>query len=571
MLSRILNSKTKTVAFAAFLLAASGLISRLFGLLRDRLLAGRFGAGQELDIYFSAFRIPDFIYGILIVGGISAAFLPVFSEYFGGREGSDKNEEWPARATKLANNVLNSFSVILIILCGILAIFTPLLIKFIIPGFSPESRNMTIDLTRIMFLSPIFFGLASIFSGILQYFDKFLAYSIAPILYNLGIIFGIIFLVPIFGIYGLALGVIFGALLYLLIQIPVAWHSGFRYKAIFDFKDSGLKKILKLMAPRILGTSAYQVNLTVITAIASTLTAGSIAIFNFSNNLQYVPVGLIGIPFSISCFSVLSRTWAAGQKDKFLRSFSSSFRQMNFFIIPISLIIFLLRAQIVRMILGAGNFGWWETRLTAACLGVFCLGILASSLTLLLTRIFFAFQNTKTPVIISLISMGCNIAFAYLFTYLLSFQNFFQNFSASLMKLQIPTDGRGIIENIEVIGLPLALSVSAIIQMVLLLIFLWKKTGDFRGKEIWQSTKKILAASGIMFVFSYFARQASSGFVDMQTFLGVFIQTALVCLVALVSYFLCAYIFKISEFKNLKSAFLKEFSVAPNEPESEAN
>ncbi len=570
MLNRILNSKTKTVAFAAFLLATSGLVSRLFGLLRDRLLAGKFGAGQELDIYFSAFRIPDFVYGILIVGGISAAFLPVFSEYFGG--GGDKKEEWSEKATKLANNVLNSFSVILIILCGILAIFTPLLIKFIIPGFSPENRDMTIQLTRIMFLSPIFFGLASVFSGILQYFDKFMAYGLAPILYNLGIIFGIVFLVPIFGVYGLALGVVFGALLYLLIQIPAAWCSGFRYKAIFDFKDSGLKKILKLMAPRILGTSAYQVNLTVITAIASTLTAGSIAIFNFSNNLQYVPVGLIGIPFAVSSFSILSRAWATGQKEKFLKSFSSSFCQIVFFIIPISLVMFLLRAQIVRMILGAGNFGWWETRLTAACLGVFCLGILASSLTLLLIRMFFAFQDTKTPVIISLISMGCNIAFAYLFTYLLSFQNFFQNFSAGLMKLQIPADGSGIIENIEVIGLPLALSASAIIQMVLLLVFLWLKIGDFQGKEIWLSAKKILISSGIMFIFVYLARQALSGILNMQTFFGVFIQTTIVCSVALVSYSFCAYVFKIPEFKNLKSAFLKEFSKAPPyESESEAN
>ncbi|KKQ68557.1 MAG: murein biosynthesis integral membrane protein MurJ [Candidatus Nealsonbacteria bacterium RIFCSPLOWO2_02_FULL_38_63] len=567
MLNRILNSKTKTVAFAAFLLAASGLISRLFGLLRDRLLASRFGASQELDIYFSAFRIPDFVYGILIVGGISAAFLPVFSEYFGGGEQSGKNEEWPAMATKLANNVLNSFFVILILVCGILTIFAPLIIKFIIPGFSLENRDMTIQLTRIMFLSPIFFGLASILSGILQYFDKFLAYSLAPILYNLGIIFGIIFLVPIFGIYGLALGVIFGALLYLIIQIPAAWHSGFRYEAIFDFKDSGLKKILKLMAPRVLGTGAYQVNLTVITAIASTLSVGSIAIFNFSNNLQYVPVGLIGIPFAISSFSVLSRAWVAGRKDKFLKSFSSSFCQIIFFIVPISLLMYLLRAQIVRMVLGAGNFGWWETRLTAACLGVFCIGILASSLIPLLTRMFFSFQNTKTPVIISLISMGSNIFFAYLFTYLLGFQNIFRNFSAGLMKLQTSANGSAIIENIEVIGLPLALSASAIIQLVLLFIFLRLKMGSFGCKEMWQSARKILIASGIMFIFSYFARQGLAGFVDMQTFLGVFIQTALVCFVALISYFLCASIFKISEFKNLKSAVLKEFSATPYGPE----
>ena len=181
MIKRVFHFQTKTVTFAALLLGISALISRLLGLFRDRLLAGTFGAGQDLDVYFAAFRIPDFVYGILIMGGISAIFLPVFSEYFK----KDEQEAW-----RLASNILNCFLVLLIVICGILAIFTPWLIKFITPGFSPEQKALAVSLTRIMFLSPIFLGLSSLFSGVLHYFNRFLAYSIAPVLYNLSIIFG---------------------------------------------------------------------------------------------------------------------------------------------------------------------------------------------------------------------------------------------------------------------------------------------------------------------------------------------------------------------------------------------
>lgn len=565
--NHIFNSQAKTVTFAAFLLALSGLISRIMGLIRDRLLAGSFGAGQELDIYFAAFRIPDFVYGILIVGGITAAFLPVFSGYFESRKG---DSQWPERATELTNNVLNCFLILLVLICGILAIFTPYIIKFIIPGFSAESRALTVNLTRIMFLSPIFFGLSSIFSGILQYFNRFLTYSLAPILYNSGIIFGILFLVPIFGIFGLAYGVILGALLHLLIQIPAARISGFRYRAFLNFNYPGLRRIFKLMIPRTIGSAAHHINLIVITAIASTLTAGSIAIFNFSNNLHYLPIGLIGIPFAISSFPVFSRAWANGKKEEFFKNLSSAFRQTLFFIVPISFLMFLLRAQLVRLVLGTGQFGWWETRLTAASLGLFCLGIFAGSLIPLLARAFFALQDTKTPVVIGVVSMIGNIIFAFLFTSLLRAQNIFQDFFAIFLKLQNIENGLKIIENIEVIGLPLALSLAVLIQLFLLLIFFYRKIGDFRIKEIWKSLKKILIASILMVMAAYFVRQATANFVNMQSFLGILVQTLLSGLVGILVYFLIAFLLKSPEIKTLKLALLKQF-IEIEYDESETN
>ena len=542
MFAKLFNSQTKTVTFAATLLGLSALISRFLGLIRDRLLAGKFGAGEELDIYFAAFRIPDFVYGILIMGGVAAVFLPVFSEYF------RKNEK---DAWRFVNNLLNCFLILLILICGILALFTPLLINLIAPGFSPENKELAVALTRIMFISPIFFGLSSIFSGILHYFNRFLAYSMAPVIYNLGIIFGIIFLVPSFGLYGLAYGVILGAFLHWLLQFPAAKASGYKYLPFLNFKNFGLIKVFKLMVPRTIGAAAYHLNLIVITAIASFLPAGSIAIFNFANNLQYFPIGLIGVSFSIAAFPILARTWASGLKEEFFKIFSSTFRQILFLIIPTSLLIFILRAQIVRVVLGTGEFGWLETRLTAASLGIFCLSIFAASLVPFLARVFYSFQDTRTPVMISLISMALNVGLCFLFVFLLGFSNFFQEFIINALKLQE-------IQDISVIGLPLALSVSGIFQFFLLLLFLKKKTANLKVGEILQSLKKILTASLLMAIFTYLSLLFTGGILNTRTFTGILIQTIIACLVAAAVYILINILLKSPEIKIIRSSISRE-------------
>ena len=532
MFNRLFNSQTKTITFAAFLLAVSALVSRFLGLLRDRLLACHFGAGQELDAYFLAFRIPDFIYGILIMGGVSVIFLPVFAEYFKKSE----KEGW-----YLANVVLNCFLVLLIILCGILAILTPWLIKLIGPGFDPSQRDLAISLTRIMFLSPIFFGLSSIFSGILHYFNRFLAYSIAPILYNLGIIFGIIFFVPIFGVMGLVYGVVLGAFSHWVIQIPAAKASGFRYIPVFNFKYPGLLKIFKFMTWRVIGASVYHINLIVITAIASTLVIGSIAVFNFANNLSHFPIGIIGASFAMAAFPALSRAWADGAKEEFLENFSSTFRQILFLVIPISLLIFLLRVEIVQLILGTGRFGWPEVQLTSASLGLFSLGIFALTLTPLLLRSFFSLQDVKTPTIIGLIYMVLTIVTSLLFVWLLAPHqvlvggNFFQEFVAKVLNLSN-------LENIQVIGLPLAISLSAIVYFSLLLFFLQKKMGDIRLGEIEHSLRKIIFASVLMVLAVYL----------------LYPQVIFAALGGISIYLLATFFLKSPEIQTLKSRIFKK-------------
>lgn len=459
MISKIFDKKSQGITLAAIILGASYFISAVLGLTRDRLLASNFGAGLELDVYFAVFRIPDFIYNILVLGGLIVAFLPLFSEYF------TRNQE---EAWKVTNYILNTFFVFLVLISSIFAVFAPFFINLIFPGFGPEHQKIAVPLTRILLFSPIFFGISNLFSGILQYFRKFFIYGLTPIIYNLSIIFGILILAPKLGIFGVGLGVILGAFLHMLIQIPTAVKCGFNYKSIFNLEHPAIKKILRLMFPRVFGVAAQQINLIIITAIASTISLGAISIFSFSNNLQGLPLGVVGAAFAVAVFPNLSQAWALNQKKDFIDSFFQTFKQIVFLIIPISIFFFIFRIEIVNLILRTGLFGLQEAKLTATCLGLFSISIFAQSLIPLHARAFFSLQDTKTPTLITFFSVSLNIALAFIFIWLFNFSNIFSNLLINLFNLQG-------IENISIIGLPLAFSVSAIVQFLLLFIFFKRK------------------------------------------------------------------------------------------------
>ena len=541
MLSKFLNSSTNSIGGATGILAISSIISGLLGLLTDRLLASHFGAGLETSIFFAAFKIPDLVYNVLISGGILVAFLPIFTEYFS----EDKDKAW-----QMTNYVLNIFSFLLISISFVLFILAPYLMKFITPGFTEEGKSIAVLLTRLLLIQPIFLGLSNIFSGILQYFNRFLIYGLAPIFYNLGIISGILFLAPYFGIFGVGIGVLLGAFLHLAIQIPSSINCGFYYRFLFNFKYPAIKRIFTLMVPRIFAISANQINVIVITAIASTITIGSIAIFNFSNALQGFPITIVGISLATAAFPTFSRLWVNGQKKEFAEKLSLILRQILFLITPATILIYLLRTQIVRLILGTGRFGWDDTRLTAASLGLFALSIFASTLIPFLIRAFFSFQDTKTPTVVAFIAAALSIGFSFLFKSILSSPNFLSKLTADFLRLHG-------IENIAVIGLPLAISIAAIIQFILLLYFLYKKIGDFGVKEILISLKKILIAGILMTGSTYFLIKILASFVNMQTFFGVFLQTMVAILFGILIYLLIAFYLKSPEVKIIRSAILR--------------
>ena len=547
MISKLFNFQTRTITSAAGILAAAAFISGLLGLFRDRLLAGSFGGGDELDIYFAAFRIPDFISMVLVMGAISAAIIPIFSEYLV----RSREEAW-----KFFSNLINLFFISLIGISLILIIFVPQILALIAPGFTGAKKESAVLLTRIMFLSPILLGISNIISGILRVFKRFLVTSLAPILYNIGIIFGIIFFVPSMGLKGLAWGVVLGAFFHLLIQIPVLLKLGFRSKKLLDFSEPGFLRAVRLTIPRAIGLAASQINLIVITAIGSTLTTGSIAVFNLANNLQNLPITLIAVSFSTAAFPFLAIYFSKKNKEKLLDEFSAVFRKILFLIIPISLLVFILRVQIIRVIYGTGKFSWADTQLTAACLGLFSFGIFAYGLSLLVAKTFYAFQNTKIPALITLFTVAINIVFSFLFVWLLKFANPFQRIIIGFLDLEK-------IKESSVIGLPLALSISGIFQLLLLLVFLYKKIGDFRIREIFKSSIKIIAASILLVTASYFTRQIMANFVDMQTFWGVFLQAAISALVGIFVYVVFVMFFRSPEVKSLKTIIFRKINGHP--------
>ncbi len=541
LLRKIFSHQTKGITTAAILVGISTFLSRILGFLRDGLLIARFGATQDLDIYFTAFRIPDLIYGILITGGVIAVFIPLFSERF------KKGEK---EAFEFTNNLLNIFLFILISLATILFIFTPPLVKILAPGFSPEELRKTILLTRILFLSPIIFGASAILSGVLQFFNAFLAYSLAPIFYNLGIISGIIFFSKKWGILGVVFGVIIGAFFHLLIQLPSAFRLGFRYRFVFNFKDEVLRRAFHLMIPRSIGAAAYHISLIVMTTIGSFLSPGSITVFNISNNLQYFPVGVVGISFAIASFPSFSKSWTFKKREKFFLDVTSTIRKILFIVLPLSAVFFVMRYQIVallnlsgKFILGKTFFSQTSIWLTSLSLGIFSFGIFALSLAPLLTRIFFSFQDTKTPVISVLLSIAINIVLAIIFVFLLGYSHPYG-------------------KDIRVLSLPLSSSIAAIFHATFLYFFLEKKFFEFgilehnfwqeKKKELSLFVKKIVFLTIIFSIFTWFPVFLLNKIINYDSFWQVFFEVLISLLIGFFTFIYFSQKLKISEENSLR-------------------
>jgi integral membrane protein MviN len=510
MWKKIFGGKINSIAVAAVLVAASSLISRLLGVVRDRILASQFGAGVQLDIYYAAFRVPDLLFNLIVLGALSAGFIPIFSGLVKNFSDPKKDDE-NADAWKLANNVINLLSLLLIIFSALGVIFAPFLVRLITPGFSTEAQISTVSLTRIMFLSPLFLGISGVLGGMLQSFRRFLIYSLAPIFYNLGIIAGVIWFSNWFGLSGLAWGVVFGAFLHMLIQIPAVYALGFRYSLSVNFKDRATRKIGKLMVPRTLSLAITQIDLLVTTVIASGLVAGSLTVFNLANNLQSFPVGIFGVSFAIAAFPALSQN--AFNREKLEATFSATLRQIFFFVIPATVLLITLRAQVIRVVLGAGAFGWQDTILTMNTLAFFSISLFAQASIPLMVRVFYARHDSRTPFYLGVFTVVTDIILCLILS-----------------------------KTMGVIGLALAYSISNILNFLLLWTWLHFSVGNLGINQIIKSTIKFsLAAIGAGITV-----QLMKGFIvpaiDMTRFSGVFVQLIVAGIAGSIVYLILCYL-----------------------------
>lgn len=397
----------------AGILGVSSLLSRLLGVYRDHLLATTFGATQgagiySLDVYYAAFRLPDLLYNFLILGAVSSAFLPIFSGFLAK---GDK-----ASAFSFANATMTFIGISMLILSFVFFFCVPFFVPLFVPGFSNEKLQLTIQLSRFMLLSPFFFGLSSVAQGIENAFQRFFAYALAPILYNLAIIVGIFWLAPAYGVWGITFGVIVGAFLHFASQVPALIRLGFRYRFILNVLRADMRRMLQLIGPRIIGLAGMQVQLIVETLIASTLAVGSVSILNFAFNISSLPLGVFGVSIAVAGFATLSQHAALSRTDHFSAEFRYRCSQILFWILPASAGLFVLREPLIQFLFEGGKFTAIDTARTSLTLAFFAVGLFSYSLLPLFARAFYAREDTKTPVFSSLFAITLHIALSFLLT-----------------------------------------------------------------------------------------------------------------------------------------------------------
>ena len=455
MVKRIMamfNREISGLHEAAYLLGIFALLSQILALVRDKLLALTFGAGHALDIYYASFRIPDLIF--VSVGSLVSAsiLLPYFIERFEGGEEKGKS---------FSNGIFTVFFGLMVIVSAVVFLVAPYILPRLIPGFANDpALPELITSMRIMLLSPFFLGLSNLFSSLTQMNHRFLVYAASPVVYNVGIIAGVLFAYPLFGVSGLAIGVAVGAFLHMAIQIPFMVQRGFLPRFTLLIKWQEIKQIVFTSLPRTITLSANQLASFFLVSLASLMSIGSISIFNFAFNLQSVPLTIIGASYSSAVFPTLSRLLFNKNNGEFLNKMIISAQHIIFWSMPITVLFVVLRAQIVRTVLGAGKFDWADTRLTAAMLALFAISTIGQSLIVLFIRAFYAEGKTARPLLINAVSAISIVVLGYVLVKVFYAFPIFRYFIENLLKV----DGQA---GTSVLVLALAYTIGVILNTIL--------------------------------------------------------------------------------------------------------
>lgn len=440
---------------AAYILALFTFGSQLLALVRDRLLAHQFGAGIELDLYYTAFRIPDFLY-VLFASTLSVyVLIPFISKHL-----EDESYE---RARLLLSHVYSLFIIGYVCIAGFAMIGAPYIVQHFFPGFSDNAETLVL-LIRILLIQPLFLGVSSLFGVVTQMEHRFVLYAIGPLLYNIGIIFGLIFLYPEFGIAGLVLGVVLGACGHMCIQIPFIMQSKLAPRFVWTFNMREIISICRISVTRALTLSLHQIVLLGFISFASIMSVGSVSVFQFAFNLQSVPLAIIGVSYSVAIFPLLAQLYAEKRMDVFGNNILTALRHIMFWSLPTIALFVVIRAQFVRVVLGSGEFDWNDTRLTAAILAIFILSLTSQAIHLLIVRALYAVGNTRLPLLATLLSSSVALGASFFFYTVLMNHADFSLLVQSIMRLPD-------VQGIEVLALPLGYSFALIIHSFVILFF----------------------------------------------------------------------------------------------------
>lgn len=506
-----LNREFHGVNEAAVLLGGFAFLSQLLGLVRDRALAHTVGAGPLLDVYYAAFRVPDFLY--ISIGSLASitVLLPFLVEKLNG--GVDDT----LRARNFMNTIFSAYMMCMVGISIIVLLCMPFLASYIAPGFSATDKALLVDVSRIMLLSPIFIGLSNLIGTITQLFRRFFVFSLSPVFYNLGILAGIVFLYPSYGVHGLALGVVIGAFLHVAIQIPVIIEYGFFPKFVLKINWKEVKDVVRLSLPRTLALSANSFAFIILIAMASTLVPGSISLFTFAYNLQSVPVGIIGISYSVAAFPILVKSFSMKDMDNFIGHIISAARQIIFWSLPVLALLMVLRAQIVRVILGSNTFSWADTRLTAASIALFVISLVSQGLVLLFVRGYYAAGNTKKPLFVNIFSSVMVVVFAKLFLFIFARYPHVLSVLENVLRVK---DVPGTL----MLALPLAYACGSLVNFFLIWGLFKKDFSHKATRELWVTFYQSAIGALVMGMTAYLALGILDNVFTLSTFRGIFLQ-----------------------------------------------
>jgi putative peptidoglycan lipid II flippase len=535
---------------AAYILALFAFGSQILALVRDRMLAHTFGASNELDLYYAAFKIPDLLF---------ALFASVLSVYVLLPFVTKARETENAKAgAHILGQMFTLFLVTYTLMAILLFLFAPYLVKMIFPGLANESETL-VNLLRILLLQPLLLGISSLFGVVTQLSQRFILYAVSPLIYNIGIIFGIAVLYPLLGLVGLVVGVVIGAFGHMLVQLPLIIKSELSFGLVQKFDFVLLRSILFVAIPRAITLSIHQVVLLVLVGMATLMTAGSVSIFQFAYNLQSVPLVIIGMSYSVAAFPVLANLFAQNKRDIFNVHVYTALRHIIFWSFPIIALVIVLRAQIVRVVLGSGAFDWNDTRLTAAMLALFMIALTAQSFMLLLIRTFYAGGNTRFPLLIALVGASTVVSSAYLFLDWFNSSSAFRSILESFFRLEG-------VSGTEVFVLALAFVTGVLVEMTILIVVATSIFGikwDGIGKRLIEATLASLSAGLSAYATLMFVVDG----INQDTFIGILLQGVLAGIVGVVSAIIVYRILDSKEldeiYRSLHAKFFKKDVIGP--------
>lgn len=444
----------RQIARAAGVVMALFVLSRLLGLVRQMVISALFGTSRALDAYLTAARIPEMIFLLVAGGALGSAFIPTFADYLAVE---DRVGAW-----RLASAVVNLALIVMTVVAGLMALFSPTLVRTVIaPGFDPGQQELTVRLLRLMLVSSVIFGASGVVMGILNAHQHFLLPALAPSVYNLAIICGALLLGPRFDVVGMAIGVVVGSALHLLVQVPQLLRYGARYIPVLGLEMPGVREVGRLMAPRVLGTAVAQLNLVINNSLASGMGAGAVSAINYAWLLMLMPQGVFAQALGTAAFPTLAEQAARGEEAEMRSTLSSTLRAIFSLSIPATVGMMVLGQPLVRLLFERGAFEVSSTIAVTWALVFYALGLTGYAGLEIVARAFYALHDTATPVWVGAIAVALNVA----------------------LSLTLP----GLFESVgwpSFAGLALANSVAMLVQLAALVVLIEQRMGGLQRRRM---------------------------------------------------------------------------------------